>query len=498
MPRKADGAIRYRASDPNCPWCGGTGHIEGVEEQLWGGRTDCAHVWEETPPRRERSATDKGKTSNIGNRGASYDALGGRFCLQCGAWSGHLGLEPTPDLYVSHLLMVFREVWRVLRDDGVAWLEVGDSYVTHPAGLIGEARWKASTLANRDHTGAEQAGSVDKRQGELREKNLALVPFRVALALQADGWIVRQDNIWVRPNPMPESVHDRTTRAHSYVFQLVKQPRYYYDAEAVREAWTDTTPSDVNRALHGSPNYQWKGAGTEGLKLANPRPVGDPRLGRNLRSVWTIPTAAYKGAHFATFPEALAERCILAATSERGACPQCGTPWERTTDHANLIAVWTPTCRCYPDPCDRCGTAWVQKTIQRRVSTMNIRVRDAKKGILGQKSGLGGIVADATQEEIDAYGTVDRASEESYRMEETEVRFPGCNCRAPVPCMVLDPFAGSGTTLATAKRLGRRSVGVELNPLYVDLIRQRLAETRTEAVHYPGQRRLDLFVEAPT
>jgi DNA modification methylase len=481
MPRLADGPIHAKEPDPECRWCGGTGKIAGMET-TWGGDLSCDHLWTTTPPRRPRGANDAPNSPlQQGNRGTAYDATGGKLCSKCGCWFGSLGLEPTPHLYVEHMVEVLRAVRRVLRDDGTVWMEIGDTYLTHPAALTGAKRWEGPGLRNRDQTGAEQAGSVDERQAGIRERNLALIPHRVAIALQEDGWIVRQDNVWARPNPMPESVKNRSTRAHSYVFLLAKEPGYFYDGQAVRQR-------------------------------------------RNLLSVWTIPTHAYKGAHFATFPERIPEIAVLAGTSERGACAECGSPWMREAravggavghtqspeaplvsgrapvadapgwgdgSYRRFTVGWTPTCRCYPDPCDRCGAAWAHKTVQKRVSTMNIRVRDAKAGRLGQKSGLGGENADATDEEIGEYGP------EGSKLVDVDVSWPGCECRRPVPCTVLDPFAGSGTTLVAAKRLGRRSVGIELSPYYVDMASHRVAEARTETAHHPAQRRLAAFAEVP-
>ncbi len=540
MPRLADGPIHAKEPDPNCRWCGGTGKIPGMET-TWGGDPSCAHEWTATPPRRPRGANDAPNSPlQQGNRGTAYDATGGRLCSKCGCWFGSLGLEPTPHLYVEHMVEVLRAIRRVLRDDGTVWMEIGDTYLTHPAGLTGAKRWKASGLKNRDHTGAEQAGSIDKRQPLIREGNLALIPHRVAIALQEDGWIVRQDIVWARPNPMPESVKNRPTRAHSYVFLLAKEPGYFYDGQAVRQ------PQTGNAHPRGNGSTQKPlaepGTGIRFNESYNAAMVSQPppEAGRNLLSVWTIPTHAFPGKHYATFPERIPEIAILAGTSGRGTCPECGAPFERIvsmggadrdwqrasggnadgeysgeavkdyegTGAENASDVkrrilagmvekytvgWAPTCSCYPDPCDRCGVAWTHSTVHKRVSTMNVRVRDAKKGILGQKSGLGGYAADATEEEIRAYGGADNAKPENYRLVEVDVSWPGCACRAPVPCMVLDPFAGSGTTPSVAKRLGRRSVGIDLSPYYVDMAVHRVAEARTETAHHPAQRRLAAF-----
>jgi hypothetical protein len=158
---------------------------------------------------------------------------------------------------------------------------------------------------------------------------------------------------------------------------------------------------------------------------------------------------------------------------------------------------WTPTCRCYPDPCDRCGIPWEQRTAVRKTSTFNVRVCDAKTGVLGFKSGLGGVSADASTKEVGTYEGGSSGSSSPYRYSEVVVAWPRCRCHPLVPPLVLDPFAGSGTTLAVAKRLGRRSVGIDLSPYYVDMASHRVAEARTETAHHPAQRRLAAFAEVP-
>ena len=542
MPRFADGPIREKAADPNCRWCHGTGKIPGMDTE-WGGSRDCEHEWEVTPPRRPREANDAGGAINKGNRGASYDAVGGRVCRKCGCWFGCLGLEATVGLYLEHLVGVFHELRRVLRDTGVAWVEIGDSFSTHPAGLTGLKRWKASTLSNRDNTGAEQAGAIDRRSNGLREKNLSLVPERLVIALQDDGWIVRSKPIWWKRNCMPDSARDRPTVDYSNIYMLVKEPRYYFDMEAVREgavgghSWGKAVASAQGKMGEEGSNVRAKPSWYASMEAQVP--AGGPR---NLRTVWDIPAKGYPGAHFASFAPELPERCILASTSEKGACPECGAPWKRVVGtggpnrewqracgsdsegeyHGQAVKLyegtgaenasdvkrrilagmvekqtvgWAPTCGHYQDPCDRCHRPWVRQNAVQKASTFNVRVRDAKAGILGQKSGLGGEVADATEEEMDAYEGGASAASSPYRLREVEVAWPGCACRRPLPCVVLDLFAGSGTTLAVAKRLGRRSIGIELSPAYIALIRERVAEARTETARHPGQRRLMEFAE---
>ncbi len=224
----------------------------GLRPVRWGGKARCEHEWEPTRPPRHRGAHGVTGEVSRGNAAVAYDASGGgSTCRRCGGWLGQLGLEPTPERFVEHLAEVFDEVRRVLRPDGTLWLNLGDTYATHPSGLTGEKRWKASTLAGRDRTGAEQAGRMDKRAPGLKPKDLVGIPWRVAFELQRRGWWLRSDCVWAKPNPMPEAVRDRPTRAHDSVFLLTKSRRYFYDAYAVREPLQEST---LRRLRHHLPN----------------------------------------------------------------------------------------------------------------------------------------------------------------------------------------------------------------------------------------------------
>jgi site-specific DNA-methyltransferase (adenine-specific) len=208
--------------------------------------------------------------------------------------TGQIGLEETPDAYVARLVDVFREVRRVLRDDGTLWLNLGDSYMN---------------VSN-------------KRIDRIKPKDLLGIPWMVAFALRADGWWLRSSIIWAKPNPMPESIRDRPTSAHELVFLLSKQPRYFYDADAIREPPTEGS-ADAYRAALENPRqdraYQHDSESRMGKRSAN-RAWSDPETlkrlleGRNARNVWTIATQPYSGAHFATMPPDLAERCIKAGS----------------------------------------------------------------------------------------------------------------------------------------------------------------------------------------
>lgn len=219
---------------------------------------------------------------------------------------GQLGLEKTPEEYVARMVEVFREVRRVLRSDGTLWLNLGDSYYNYRPGA-GQALCK-QTLAktNQDHPAdcPRRANVIDG----LKEKDLVGIPWRVAFALQSDGWWLRQDIIWAKPNPMPESVRDRCTKAHEYIFMLSKSARYWYDAEAVKEE--SATVWNSTKQMVGKPLVNQTGGKV--------RPT-ENQTGRNLRSVWPIATRPFPEAHFATFPPEIPERCIKAG------CPKGGT-----------------------------------------------------------------------------------------------------------------------------------------------------------------------------
>jgi len=357
---------------------------------------------------------------------------------------GQLGLEVTPEEYVVAMVQVFREVRRVLRPDGTCWVNLGDSYASGEIGRHDQAQAAGASpgLSGLSRigigdgvAGRGQSGRRQRRvQTGLKPKDLCGIPWRVAFALQADGWWLRSDIVWSKPNPMPESVTDRPTRSHEYLFLLTKSARYFYDAEAVREDWA----GERNGAPGGKrPAERNVGGRTDGF--TRPRQdwtAPEGRTGRNLRSVWNISTQPYAAAHFATYPEELARRCIAAGTSERGCCPECGAPWRRCVE---------------------------------------IEYR------LGGGGGPSGKIGDAS-------GITQPMPVRKTRIGETTGWQPTCRCEAgdPTPTVVLDPFAGSGTTLAVARRMGRRAIGIELQADYLPLIRQRVQEAALPLIEEPG------------
>ena len=232
---------------------------------------------------------------------------------------GQIGLESTPEAYVGRMVEVFREVRRVLREDGTLWLNLGDSYAASGVSGLG-----TTSGHGKFRGGAKTDSRIRERScpAGLKVKDLVGIPWRVAFALQADGWYLRQDIIWHKPNPMPESVTDRCTKAHEYVFLLAKSPRYYYDAEAIQENSVDKESINGRRPRkhHALAEMDPTGFGATRLGFLNGRSnqAGTTYPTRNRRSVWTVTTKPYSGAHFAVMPPDLVKPCILAGCPEGG------------------------------------------------------------------------------------------------------------------------------------------------------------------------------------
>ncbi len=352
----------------------------------------------------------------------SYAPMAGMPVVHVEPMTCELGLEPTPEAYIGHMVLVFRELWRVLRDDGTAWVNMGDSY----AGSGG---------AGGDYNTGGFPG--------LKPKDLCGMPWRLAFALQADGWYLRSDIIWAKPNPMPESVTDRPTKAHEYVFLLAKQARYFYDADAVREkharVWDANNGGSMANIELAQMAVDKRGAQEWNHKGDYPLP--NP-AGRNRRTVWTIPTQPTPCAHFATFPQALVKPCILAGTSARGVCPECGAPWERMVERPK------PPSEAF--------------NVARHVDDNNVKMSPLHRS--GKASGQ------KMQKWLDA----NPPTTTGWR--------PTCACFGefhtsvlPQPATVLDPFSGSGTTGKVAVSLGRRYIGIDISDEYhEDIASQRL------------------------
>lgn len=327
---------------------------------------------------------------------------------------GQIGLEPTPEQFVETMVAVFREVRRVLRDDGVLWVNLGDSFGT-------------------------------KILDGIKPKDLMLIPTTVAAALRDDGWYLRDSVIWHKPNPMPTSQQDRCTFAYEYVFQLTKSKRYYFDMERVREEATyapSGTPKTRGRTAYS-------GAKTRGTDRDSNGGLHSS-ASRIPRNVWTISTQGFKEAHFATYPEKLLDIPIKSSTSEIGCCPACGTPHKRVVEK-----VRRPT---------RPG----EKT--------KVKMPD------GWDTGDGGHGSfHRDGREKGEYRETAEVGNRDPERHVTETVTTGwmhdCECGDlfdPVPCTVLDPFCGSGTSGVVAMRYGNDFVGIELNPEYTEIAHRRI------------------------
>ncbi len=340
--------------------------------------------------------------------------------------AGQLGLEKTPEEYIAKMVAVFREVWRVLRDDGTLWLNMGDSYCN-------DSKWGgASGGKNITSAAGGYPRTPDKPKAGLKHKDLCGIPWRVALALQADGWYLRQDIIWHKPNPMPESVTDRCTKSHEYIFLMTKKARYYYDAEAIKEPSKDPQ-DDIRRVLKNKGYANKYGQDDMAARSYNRGNVPEEWDGggtRNKRSVWTVPTCPYPEAHFATFPPALILPCIIAGCPE-WVCKKCGEPRRRITEKAQIKRRRkTPTTR----PCD-----------------------------------------DRSPSANDVAG-----------VESKTVGWTDCGCNAGFDGgIVLDPFMGAGTVGAVAYENNRHYIGIELNP--DQNIQKRLTDVLDKYPLFPAQ-----------
>lgn len=356
---------------------------------------------------------------------------------------GQIGLESTPDEFVQKMVEVGRAVHRVLRDDGTFWLNIGDSYSTggRGGGMEGDRGEK-----QRSNAGS-LLGPKSKPPPGLKPKDLCMMPWRVAMALQADGWWIRSVIVWAKKSPMPESCTDRPTSSWEPIFLLAKSSTYFYDAEAVKEKSID--PESLNgRKKRNDDQFTQKHADNFAATRAGFSKIvpGTTYHTRNQRNVWHLGPEPYSEAHFATFPTEIPRRAIKAGTSEKGCCPACRALWERIVERKRL---------------------WNGEEI------------------------TGSYVSDA--------GKSASAGPRPNTETKTLGWRPTCDCNAgdPVPCLVLDPFLGSGTTVAVAREMGRFGVGCELNPEYAKLAKERIGRAERPETYRDDTKETDapLFME---
>jgi len=380
---------------------------------------------------------------------------------------GQLGLENTPNEFVDKMVQIFTEVKRVLRGDGTLWLNLGDSY-----GGSG----KGHNIEESKNSKRPECEYISKpfRDNYIKPKDLVGIPWMVALALRNSGWYLRQDIIWSKPNPMPESVKDRCTKSHEYIFLLSKSSKYFYDHEAIKTPIKDATVRRMIQDIEGQKGSDRVPGRTNGkmkavLPKRNPRP-SDNRKGNqgtggipiglngssfknhknflkengellhtskaNKKSVWEITTKGYRDAHFATYPEKLIVDCIKASTSEYGCCSKCKTPYKRVVDR-KLVPTAKASYNSKVDARDLAAD---------KLDQGSNRMKD------GHKPGW-----------VYESKTLDWAAD--------------CECNAKVEeCIVLDPFMGSGTTAVVSRKLNRNFIGFELNPEYIEIANKRLTK----------------------
>lgn len=330
---------------------------------------------------------------------------------------GQLGLESTPEEFVDKLVEVFEEIRRVLKPWGTLWLNLGDSYCNSS-----QSGGEDPTIGVRNLGGSKQPKM--KIPTGLKPKDILGMPWMVAFALRSAGWYLRSDIIWNKTNPMPESVMDRPTKSHEYIFLLSKSKKYFYDMHAIKEPAKDHGDRDrTNWSKRKTPG-QLPHSGGESGNYAS--------LGRNKRSVWNIATQSYKKAHFATFPLKLIEPCILAGCPEQ-VCIKCGKPRERIVD-------------------------------KKLVSTS----KAAKKFIVDERD----INADKNDQGSNRQKD---GRKPGYIYEAKTIGYTDCGCGAEfVPGVVLDPFMGAGTTAVQALSLQRHYLGIELKKEYIELTERRI------------------------
>ena len=443
-----------------------------------GGDKECDHRQVEIRQRRglaeAANACDGGNRTREGR--IDNDALWIPYrdiCGKCGARriDRQLGLERVPDClgwatgapcgecYICHMVAVFRDVRRVLRSDGVCFVNLGDSYAQQ-GGPLKEGGGINDILGGKKET---QDYNISRKPPKgMKPKDLCGIPWRFALAAQADGWYLRSDIPWVKRSAMPESVRDRPAKALEYVFLLTKSPKYYFDMEAVRQRLSGGThagrkngrsmdsvkgrdsrdqrdtwgPHDplANTSRNFRNSDLWFQSISEPHGLCG---VGDELVGLDVNPF------AYEQAHFATFSPKLVEPFIKAGTSEKGCCPTCGAPWRRVVEKGDKM----------PEPNHRGG----------------VRLEPGQPGNVGFGAGIGARFSKASGQE--------QAAWKAKHPDKTTGWQPTCTCGGePVPCVVLDPFGGSGTTGQVARLLGRHAILCELSEEYAELAKVRIMQ----------------------
>ncbi len=385
--------------------------------------------------------------------------------------AGQLGLEATPDEYIVNMVGVFREVRRVLRNDGTLWLNIGDSY----AGYWGEKYAHKPFGEDRTPDGSTppHKKSPQFKTAGFKPKDMIGIPWMLAFALRADGWYLRQDIIWHKPNPMPESVRDRCTKAHEYLFLLSKSGRYFFDSDAMKEPLAKANSQRTTNRYDTRERYGAKNGGNNGLDgLASRMRSGDATT-RNRRDVWSITVRPFKGAHFAVMPKELVRPCVLAGSRAAGSHCDCAELILTPTGNGRIADPSMETGRAGMNRQrrDNEGRRPVTKSQQRHTAR---ELRDsAHRQVMEHASGP----AFAHYLRTDSSGArpVPQNLWDDWCGRGWLTVAPPCECERKPGDIIIDPFGGSGTVGLVAAEEGRRSILCELNEKYAEIAHRRIA-----------------------
>jgi len=456
----------------------------GIEPQIWGGDENCEHQWGDDI----KSISEQWKHSAEHNRVGDYDnprqegclekiESKTNFCQKCNAWRGCLGLEPHPNLYIEHLMMIFKEIRRVLKKSGSFYLNMGDSYFCGKGKSSFESeehlqkRINDKTTMQQQHQGLkfDRPTDICKQDGNwLQPKQLLGIPERIMIAMQEDGWILRNKNIWYKRNPMPSSVKDRRNNVWEYLYHFVKNKTYYYDLDAIRvphsRDWTGCGGNIAGKGVHKKHNG-FEDIGDRQNVIPNPS-------GRNPGDVIHLSTQPFPDAHFATFPEDLVRDPILSSCPE-WVCVKCGKARVRITKTNYKIPETRPTNpnidrQRYSNE-DKINIGYrPDKVLSSDVQTIGWTKCSCYTKLENERNSL-----------LDKYDT----PSDDKRCEELEREMANLF----VGGIVLDCFGGSGTTGAMAVRLNRQFIVIDIKQEYCNMSNNRIG------IELDKKRQIEIF-----
>ena len=476
-------------------------------ETIWGGNPECKHEWNIADHKYRSGGIESANTGND-KIGASHLDYYSNTCSKCGAWKGQLGLEPDYKMYLSHLLIVTSEIKRVLKPTGTLWWNMGDSYsgsnqgsgATHksPHGIQDVTKGYFAADTNRKTPLAHQ---------DMPSKSLMQLPTRFAIRMvDEQGWILRNMVIWKKRNPMPSSVRDRLTNSYEFIFFFTKQKHYFFNLDAIRVPSKTGNGSEFGWA--GMDNKRM-GGNAQATTQVSKHILKNNVLGKNPGNILELTTQPFKGAHFAVFPPKLPEFCIKAGCPEE-VCSVCGKPkvhvYEKisivneekplTGKHTLDTSINSPGNRAHYITKERKYTVnqkeiamFIEQYLKKeKIEELNkafgetrwphwIRTDDSGAAIPSSKEykKLKEVLGLPNDHDIEMMTVVDVSVDDKGNKQKIIGTQPTCSCNASFkPGVVLDPFAGSGTTMFVAKQLGRSAIGIEISPEYAKIIKQRL------------------------